>query len=70
MVELTTTEQALLLAGSFLFFTVLENVIPLLRMKYKRIRHTGINLFFILTSVVVSLPFAFLAVHSSAPWMR
>lgn len=65
MVELTTTEQALLLAGSFLFFTVLENVIPLLRMKYKRIRHTGINLFFILTSVVVSLPFAFLAVHSS-----
>ena len=65
MVELTTTEQALLLAGSFLFFTIMESVIPLLRMKYKRIRHTGINLFFILTSVIVSLPFAFLAVHSS-----
>ena len=65
MVELTTTEQALLLAGSFVFFTVLENVIPLLRMKYKRVRHTGINLFFILTSIVVSLPFAFLAVLSS-----
>jgi sterol desaturase/sphingolipid hydroxylase (fatty acid hydroxylase superfamily) len=34
-------------------------------MNYKRIRHTGINLFFILTTVVVSIPFAFLAVHSS-----
>ena len=65
MVELTTTEQALLLAGSFLFFTLLESVIPLLRMKYKRIRHTGINLFFILTSFIVSFPFAFLAVYSS-----
>lgn len=28
-------------------------------------RHTGINLFFIITSIIVSLPFAFLAVHSS-----
>src|SRR5688500_10548429 len=65
MFELTTTEQALLLAGSFLFFTLLEEVIPLLQIKYKRIRHTGINLFFILTSVIVSIPFAFLAVHSS-----
>ena len=65
MIELTTTQQALLLAGSFLFFTVLEGIIPLLRTKYKRFRHTGINLFFIVTSIIVSLPFAFLAVHSS-----
>jgi sterol desaturase/sphingolipid hydroxylase (fatty acid hydroxylase superfamily) len=68
MIELTTTEQALLLAGSFLFFTILESVIPLLRMRYKRIRHAGINLFFILTSIIVSIPFAFFAVHSSN-WM-
>lgn len=65
MVELTTTEQAMLLAGSFLFFTFLESIIPLLQIKYRKIRHTGINLFFIVTSVIVSLPFAFLAVHSS-----
>ena len=65
MFELTTTEQALLLAGSFLLFTVLESIIPLLRIKYKKVRHTGINLFFILTSIVVSLPFAFIAVHAS-----
>lgn len=65
MIELTTTEQALLLAGSFLFFTLLEGIIPLLQVKYKRIRHAGINLFFILTSIIVSFPFAFLAVHSS-----
>lgn len=66
MFELTTTDQALLLAGSFLFFTVLEEIIPLLQTKYKRIRHTGINLFFIVTSIIVSLPFAFLAVHCSS----
>ncbi|MBC7827775.1 MAG: sterol desaturase family protein [Chitinophagaceae bacterium] len=65
MIELTTTEQALLLAGSFLFFTLLEGIIPLLQMKYKKIRHTGINLFFIVTSIAVSIPFAFIAVHSS-----
>ena len=65
MFELTTTEQALLLAGSFLFFTLLEGIIPLLQVKYKRIRHTGINLFFILTSLIVSIPFAFLAVYCS-----
>lgn len=65
MFDLSTTDQALLLAGSFLFFTLLEEMIPLLQMKYKRIRHTSINLFFIVTSIIVSLPFAFLAVHSS-----
>ena len=70
MVELTTTEQALLLAGSFLFFTFLESVIPLLRVKYQRVRHLGINLFFILTSFIVSFPFAFLAVYSSEWVMR
>lgn len=65
MIELTTTEQALLLAGSFLFFTLLESIIPLLQIKYKKNRHAGINLFFIVTSIIVSLPFAFVAVHSS-----
>ena len=65
MFEFTTTEQALLLAGTFLFFTLLEGIIPLLRMKYQKARHTGINLMFILTSVIVSIPFAFVAVHSS-----
>jgi sterol desaturase/sphingolipid hydroxylase (fatty acid hydroxylase superfamily) len=65
MIELTTGQQALLLTASFLFFTLLEGFIPLLQMKYKRIRHAGINVLFILLSVIVTIPFAFLAVHSS-----
>ncbi|MGZ5133921.1 MAG: sterol desaturase family protein [Flavitalea sp.] len=65
MIELSTTQQALLLTGSFLFFTLLEGIIPLLQMKYKRIRHAGINFLLILLSIIVTIPFAFLAVHSS-----
>ena len=65
MIELTTTQQALLLTASFLFFTLLEGVIPLLRMRYKKIRHAAINFLFILLSILVTVPFAFLAIHSS-----
>jgi len=63
--DLAIWEKALLLACSFMFFWFLESLIPLLRLKYKRIRHAGINLFFIITNIIVSLPIAFLAVHLS-----
>lgn len=63
--NLTMWQEALLLTGSFLFFSLLETIIPLLKFDYKRIRHAGINLFFILTTLIVSFPIALLAVQIS-----
>ena len=65
IINLSTTEKALILAATFLFFLLLENVIPLLRLNYKKLRHAGINLLFVLLNVIVTIPFAFLAIHLS-----
>lgn len=57
--------RMLILVGGLLFFWALEGLIPLFRWRYNKLRHTGLNLFFTLTTVVINLVFAFLIVLAS-----
>ncbi|HYE54402.1 MAG TPA: sterol desaturase family protein, partial [Chitinophagaceae bacterium] len=57
--------RSLILAGGLLFFWMLEGVVPLFQLKYRRLNHAGLNLFFTFTTVVVNFAFAFLIVIAS-----
>lgn len=48
-----------------MFFFMLENIIPLFKVRYKYLKHAGTNLFFTLTTVVVNFAFAYLIVLAS-----
>lgn len=58
--------RSLILAGGLVFFWVLEGIVPLFRLRYQKVRHAGLNLFFTFTTVVVNFAFAFLIVKASA----
>lgn len=57
--------RALVLAGGLVLFWILEGIIPLFNLRYKKIRHAGLNLFFTFTTVVVNFAFAILIVMGS-----
>ena len=59
-------ERSLILAGGLVLFWMLEGVIPLVRMRYRKVRHAGLNIFFTLTTIVVNFAFAALIVKASA----
>jgi sterol desaturase/sphingolipid hydroxylase (fatty acid hydroxylase superfamily) len=59
-------ERSLILAGGLVLFWMLEGVIPLVRMRYQKVRHAGLNIFFTLTTIVVNFAFAALIVKASA----
>ena len=64
--QISPLTRSLLLAGGLVLFWVLEGIIPLFRMQYRKVRHAGLNLFFTLTTVVVNFAFAYLIVLASA----
>ena len=62
--------RSLILVGGITFFWLLESAVPLFRfgratLGYRKTRHTGINFFFTLTTIVVNFGLAFLLVSSS-----
>jgi sterol desaturase/sphingolipid hydroxylase (fatty acid hydroxylase superfamily) len=57
--------RALILAGGLVLFWVLEGVMPLFNLRYRKWRHAGLNLFFTFTTVVVNFAFAVLIVMGS-----
>lgn len=63
--EMPSAHRAAILVGGLAFFLLLESGIPLFRWKYNKPAHTGINLFFTLTTVLVNFLLAFLLLMSS-----
>jgi len=63
--QISPLTRSLLLAGGLVLFWVLEGLIPLFRMRYRKVRHAGLNLFFTMTTVVVNFAFAYLIVLAS-----
>ena len=55
--HITTGQRLLTIIIPLLFFWVLEYIIPLVKFdkKYKKIRHTGINLVFLSTTFILNL---------------
>jgi len=56
--------RSLILAGGLLLFWVLEGIVPLVRFRYRKVRHAGLNLFFTLTTIIVNFAFAALIVRA------
>lgn len=60
--------RAGLLIGGLAFFWMLEYLVPLMRFRYRKVRHAGINLFFTFTTVIINFAFAG-AIYASASWV-
>ena len=57
--------RALILVGGITFFWILEGIVPLFSVKYKKWQHAIPNFFFTLTTIIVNFPLAFLLLNTS-----
>ncbi|WP_350291085.1 sterol desaturase family protein [uncultured Croceitalea sp.] len=57
--------RSLILVGGITFFWILEGIVPMFSVKYKKWRHALPNLFFTLTTIIVNFPLAFLLLKTS-----
>ncbi|MCM4151646.1 sterol desaturase family protein [Arenibacter sp. N53] len=60
-----SAHRSIILVSGIAFFWILEYIIPLFQLKYSKIRHAGINIFFTLTTILVNFPLAFLLLKTS-----
>jgi len=58
-------QRSLIIASGLVLFWMMEGIIPLVRFRYRKVRHAGLNIFFTLTTVIVNLAFATLIVKAS-----
>jgi len=63
--NMPTAHRSLVLVGGLTFFFLLENAAPLFKENYNKWRHSGMNVFFTITTVVVNFFMAFILVYSS-----
>ncbi|NNE25433.1 MAG: sterol desaturase family protein [Saprospiraceae bacterium] len=63
--NIPSLHRTLILVGGLTLFSLIESAVPLFSLKYSRLRHAGINLFFTLTTIIVNFVLAFLLVKSS-----
>ncbi|MEO9511912.1 MAG: sterol desaturase family protein [Flavobacteriaceae bacterium] len=57
--------RSLILVGGITFFWILEGIVPLFSVGYKKWRHSIPNFFFTLTTIIVNFPLAFLLIKTS-----
>jgi len=55
-----SAHRAAILFGGLAFFFLIENALPLFTETYNKKKHTGINLFFTLTTIVINFCMAFI----------
>lgn len=60
-------QRSLILVGGITFFWILEGIVPLFRVKYKKWSHALPNLFFTMTTILVNFPLALLLLKT-ADW--
>ncbi|AWX43751.1 Alkylglycerol monooxygenase [Flagellimonas maritima] len=59
--------RSLILVGGITFFWILEGIVPLFSVNYRKWRHSVPNFFFTLTTIIVNFPLAFLLLKT-ADW--
>lgn len=57
--------RSLILVSGIAFFWMLEYIVPLFQLKYKKVRHAGVNIFFTFTTILVNFPLAFILLKTS-----
>lgn len=60
-----SAHRSLILVGGITFFWILEGIVPLFNVPYKKWRHSIPNFFFTLTTIIVNFPLAFLLLKTS-----
>lgn len=58
-------QRSLIIAAGLVFFWMLEGLMPLVRFRYHKVRHAGLNMFFTLTTIIINFAFAALIVMAS-----
>ena len=63
-----SSHRSLILVGGLTIFMLIENAAPLFALKYDRLRHTALNVFFTITTILVNFSMAFLILWA-ADWV-
>lgn len=62
---ISSFHRSLILVGGLTIFFLLENALPLFTHRYNKWRHSGLNIFFTVTTIVVNFVMAFILVAAS-----
>lgn len=57
--------RSMILVGGITFFWILEGIVPLFNIPYKKWRHSVPNFFFTMTTIIINFPLAFLLLKTS-----
>jgi sterol desaturase/sphingolipid hydroxylase (fatty acid hydroxylase superfamily) len=63
--HIPSLHRSAILVGGIAFFMLLETGIPLFKKPYNRVKHTWINIFFTLTTIIVNFVLAFILLRGS-----
>ncbi|SNZ01650.1 sterol desaturase family protein [Flagellimonas pacifica] len=63
--NIPTLHRSLILVGGITFFWILEGIVPLFNVPYRKWHHSVPNFFFTLTTIIVNFPLAFLLLKTS-----
>lgn len=66
--NMPTAHRSAVLIGGLTIFFLIENAAPLFDKKYNKVKHTGLNVFFTLTTIIINFLMAFLLVYT-ADWV-
>lgn len=57
--NISSTDRVLILMGGMIFFWLLEGYYPLFRFSFKRYKHAGVNLVFLLCTLILNIIFGY-----------
>ncbi|MDX2302022.1 MAG: sterol desaturase family protein [Microscillaceae bacterium] len=63
--EMPSAHRSAVLIGGLTIFFLIENAVPLFDKKYNKIKHTGLNIFFTVTTIIINFLMAFILVNTS-----
>jgi len=63
--NITSAQRAMFIVGGLTIFFLIENALPLFEKPYNKWKHSGLNIFFTLTTIVVNFAMAFILVGTS-----
>lgn len=63
--SIPSLHRSIILVGGLTFFFLIENAMPYFRLSYSKWKHSGINIFFTLTTMLVNFAMAFILFMAS-----
>lgn len=63
--NIPSSHRTMILVGGLVLFSLIESAVPLMSLKYERLKHALVNIFFTLTTIIVNFFLAFILVKSS-----